>query len=1134
MKKETVHLLLIEASQPAAEMIINLLSQSTRIRFKISRCVSLGEAKGRLRKSVPSLILADLTLPDSRGMATFREIRDLAPLAPIVVLSDTENEESALAALRMGAEEYLCKEHLAVGRSLERSLRYAMERHRIERELKQSKARYWRILNAITSYLYSVRLENGRAVETSHSAACEAVTGYGAEEFAGSSTLWIDIVPEEDRSIVQEQIQKLFAGEPVGPVEHRIVRKDGAIRWISNMPVPAYDRDGRLVAYDGVVQDITERKRAEEELRAAHDLLENRVVERTAALLAANTSLQAEVEQRQKMEQEMKRELAVTAALSHLYAPLVSIGTSFAGYAQVVLEQARQLTGSGHGYVATIDPQTGDLQPHTHTHMRGMDCRLPEGVSKTVFPLGEDGCYPCLWGAALNNREGFYTNTPGNHPMAMGVPSGHISLENFLSVPVMLGDELVGQIALANKPERYTFHDLEAVQRLADYYAMAIQRQHNEVKLHQAVEAAELASQAKSEFLANMSHEIRTPMNAIMGMINLALKQPVPPKVQEYLRVARYSSKALLGIINDILDFSKIESGKLTIESIEFSLQDIMVNLLEMFRENGRDKGLDLTIDVAGDVPDLVIGDPLRLGQVLVNLLSNATKFTSQGGITVSIRCLTRAEGSVRLGVEVRDTGIGIPTEKIVAIFNAFEQADGSTTREYGGTGLGLTICKKLVAMMDGVIGVESVPGVGSSFRFELPLRLPVARQASEPEAMDFMGKRVLVVDDEEYLLELMQAILEAHGFSVVSATRPSDALRILREETIPATRFDLILLDLMLPEQDGISAAKIIRGEERLRDIPIIILTGMGNDLEEQRAKQAGVNGFLRKPVSRTLLLNCINDVLGKGMNGESESARGTGGSLAIDALRGKKILLVEDNRFNQMVAQEVLANAGMIVAVANNGREALAMLDDGVAAVLMDIQMPEMDGYEATQAIRQQSCFAALPIIAMTAHAMSGDREKCLAAGMDNYVAKPFEPEEVFTMLARYLCGGKEKTTEGAAAGEEARGPEALLDGVHAHLENVYGFGPEKRELMLEGAREALLEQFCHGEDALALGDLERLSRVAHSIKGSLGALGLKELAGLAERIEKQQIRSADNKAEVLRGQFAELRRELAGWLG
>ena len=267
--------------------------------------------------------------------------------------------------------------------------------------------------------------------------------------------------------------------------------------------------------------------------------------------------------------------------------------------------------------------------------------------------------------------------------------------------------------------------------------------------------------------------------------------------------------------------------------------------------------------------------------------------------------------------------------------------------------------------------------------------------------------------------------------------------------------------------------------------------------------------------------------------MNRQSTSGRVDEGE-AAKVLRGKKILLVEDNKFNQMVAQEVLANAGMIVVVANNGREALAMLDDEVAAVLMDVQMPEMDGYEATRAIRQEPRFATLPIIAMTAHAMSGDRETCLAAGMDNYVAKPFEPEEIFAMLARYVGEGEAEKREAGAKAGKVQGQEDLVAGIHAHLEKVYGFAPERREVMLVGAREALLEQFGLGDTALAQGDLEQLSRTAHSIKGSLGALGLKELAGLAERVEKQQTRSADDKEKVLREQFTELREALAAWLG
>ncbi|MFZ5774748.1 MAG: response regulator [Thermodesulfobacteriota bacterium] len=1129
-KKQTVHLLLVEGNPAAAEAITSLLGNGTRIRFRVTHRPSLAGAMASLEEAPPDLILVDLSLPDSQGMATFTALRDRVPQVPVVILSDTENEEAALAALGMGAMEYLSKEHLAIGRSLERSLRYAMERHRVREELKQSRKRYWRILNAITSYLYSVRLENGLAVETTHNAACEAVTGYSASEFAAKSTLWIDIVPEEDRPAVREQIRKLLDGEKVGPLEHRIIRKDRVERWISNMPVPFYDEDGRLISYDGVVQDITDRKHAEDGLRSARDLLEKRIEERTAELVAANEALQAEMMHREKMERELMREFAVTAALSRLYAPLISVHASFEDYALVVLQQAMRLSESPHGYVATIDEKSGGLHAHTVVPMTGEgDCRLSDEQRKQIFCFGEDGRSSGLLGESLKSREGFFTNDPGGHSAAKGSPPGHLPIANFLSVPVLLADELVGQIALANKPGSYDATDLEAIQRIADYYAMAIQRQRYEEQLRQAVETAKQASQAKSEFLANMSHEIRTPMNAIMGMVNLALKLPLAPKAMEYLTIAKYSSKALLAIINDILDFSKIESGKLTIESIEFSLQDILINLMEMFRENGREKGLSLNIDVAGDVPDLLVGDPLRLGQILVNLLSNAVKFTSQGGITVSILCGKRGEEGVRLRFEVRDTGIGIDESKLATVFDAFEQADGSTTRKYGGTGLGLAICKRLATMMGGAIGVSSTPGQGSVFSFELPLGLPTEAGAPTVAAPpNFSGKRVLVVDDEVYLVELMETILAEYGFSVVSATRPSEALRILREETIPATRFDLILLDLMLPEQDGISTAKVIRNEERLKNIPIIIVTGMGNDLVEQRARQAGVNGFLRKPVSRTLLVNCINDVLRGEM--KEEAADGwRDGDEAVRMLHGRKILLVEDNRFNQMVVQEVLAGAGLVVAVANNGREALEKLDDSIEAVLMDIQMPEMDGYEATSQIRQQPRFAKLPIIAMTAHAMTGDRERCLEAGMDGYVSKPFEPREVFDILARYLLRGG-VTEQSAKPAQGAVVSEDLLSRVHGHLETVYHFGQEQRQHMLDGARPVLREYFQQGREALIRGDLETLSRVAHSVKGSLGALGLRDLASLAERIEKQRTRSADDKERVLDEQFEDLRRALA----
>lgn len=492
-------------------------------------------------------------------------------------------------------------------------------------------------------------------------------------------------------------------------------------------------------------------------------------------------------------------------------------------------------------------------------------------------------------------------------------------------------------------------------------------------------------------------------MNAILGMTDLALQHAVSDKAREYLSIVKCSGGSLLRIINEILDFSKIESGKLVIEQVEFSLHDILLNLVDMFKQSSCEKGLSLKIDAMNNVPDGLIGDPLRLKQILVNLVSNAIKFTHDGEVAVKISSQEKSPDAVLLLFAIRDTGVGISEGHLRTIFNSFEQADGSTTREFGGTGLGLAISKKLIELMGGEIWVESHPGQGSVFFFSVPFKASVG-QAVKGAIPEPKGAKILVVDDDLYLLGYLKEILERNGFVVDICPLPSDGIALLRDRAQQGRAFDLVIIDLLFPDQDGISATKTIRNDPLIAKVPILMLTGFGGDLQEDRANQAGANAFLHKPVKSTLLLEAIEDILHTAGPPPKVDA-GLGAEGNDKALQGRRILLVEDVLFNQILAQELLNGAGAFVAVASNGKEALEMIDLGFDAVLMDVQMPVMNGYEATRIIRQNPKYADLPIIAMTAHAMSSDREKCFDAGMNDYLSKPFEFEDVFRILASHL---------------------------------------------------------------------------------------------------------------------------------
>jgi len=978
--------------------------------------------------------------------------------------------------------------------------------------------------------------------------------GLRSGDFAGAYEAWVSTIHPEDKAYTEGEIQAALRGEREYAPEFRVIWPDGSIHYIKAASHTQFDGDKRPLRMIGINYDLTEQKQAEIKLNESNQLL-NSIIDNIPNMIFLKSASDLRFELFNRAGEEL---------LGHLRADLMGRND----YDFFPKEEADFFIGKDRATLAQtgiVDiPEEPIRTPHgvRILHTKKLTIRDEHGQPKYLLGISEDITERKQAEQKLAELLEFNSKIISESTLGIVVykASGDCVVGNEAaakiigaSVEQMLAQNFRGieswkrsglfdaalrtletgenqhsetHVATSYGKEVWIDFDFIKLSRADEPHLLLILTDVSEFKRsEQAISAAkteaENANRAKSEFLANMSHEIRTPMNAIIGLSDLALgTSELPPKLHNYLDKIHISSKALLSIINDILDYSKVEAGRLELDQAELRLDDLLENVADLFNVRAEEKGIELVLDIAPDVPERVIGDSLRLGQVMNNLVGNAVKFTEQGEIVIRVQQLDQADGISTLHFAVRDTGIGMTEEQVARLFRAFTQADSSITRRFGGTGLGLTISKKLVEKMGGDIAVSSEPGKGSTFSFTISL--PVSSHAHiERSPAELRGMRVLVVDDLEISRLTLRELLSSWQFQVTEAASGQEALELIAQRADnPEQAFELVLLDWKMPGMDGVEVARHIRESaqnKQIAKLPVIIMvTAHSKEILLQEAHGLDLDAVLNKPVTSSGLFDTIMDFQGghKHRHDESSSADIVGNASAI---RGARILLAEDNETNQLVAIDILERMGLDVTVANNGREVIELLQQAdFDAVLMDLQMPVMDGLEAARRIRREERWNGLPIIAMTAAVMEQDRAACSAAGMNDHVAKPIAQQELLHALLRWIkptFNGREsgarnslRTGKNLSVVAQHDWLSANLPGfdVPAALDHLAGNGGLLIELLKKFATE-----FADAQPALSKlireGDIQTAAAFTHRLKGAAANLGAMELYRASEVLEQ-----------------------------
>ena len=909
--------------------------------------------------------------------------------------------------------------------------------------------------------------------------AWETTFGYTREELL--SRPYLEFVHPEDRKATTAEAASIASGRSTLSFENRYRCNDGSYKWLLWSAVVHAER-GLIYA---VAADVTERKR--EEVRLSAQYAVTRVLAEALTLASATPRILQ----------------AVCQSLDW------SVGAIWR-----VDQNENLLRCVETWHIPSAQLKEFDQSTHSQTFSRGIG--LPGRVWSQIQPawiedVTHDANFPR---ASIAAKEGLHA--------AFGFP-------------VLLGTEVVGVLEFfSDQIQKPDGRLLDMMSAIGSQIGQFMERKEAEDALRVyardleiARKRAEEATRAKSEFLANISHEIRTPMNAMIGMTELALATRITREQREYLNAIQGSADALLTLVNDLLDFSKIEARKLQLDHVAFNLRDALEDTMRALAPRAHQKGLELACHVHPDLPPTLVGDPLRLRQIVVNLVGNAIKFTEQGEVVLRVQAETSRNVDIQLHFSVADTGIGIPPDKQAVIFGAFSQADSSTTRRYGGTGLGLAISTQLVELMGGSIWVESQPGRGSTFHF-------TAWFEGQQPGMENLPSRwrtltdlpVLIVDDNATNRRILEEVFTNWRMRPIAVEGGVAALATLEKSVCTDQPFAVVLLDGHMPDMDGFALAERISKDRRYAGTKLVMLTSAGQPEDVVRCRKLGISAYLTKPIKQSELFDVIVSAIGQPVEERVSAPKRR--KRSRPALRKLQVLVAEDNQVNQLVATRIFEKLGHRVTVVNNGREALAAVHAGrFDLIAMDVQMPEMDGLDATRAIRavEKAVGTHVPIIAMTAHAMKGDRERCLAAGMDGYTSKPIRIRDLEQAIAQLISpvNSASVSVPKAEQADDVIDPAALLAGVDGDRRLVR----ELIHLFLADCPQGLAKI----KEAIRRGDAEALGRAAHTLKGSVGNFARKSAFAAAQRLE---IMGRDGNLDNAGKTFITLESELARLTG